>query len=61
MRLTSLLLSAALVVVADGFQFMKNWKLPSRDRSQQIATERFGDKSKFFSIVVLSAADMGMP
>jgi hypothetical protein len=45
MKLVSLFL--ATLIVVDGFQFMKNWKLPTRDKNRRVVAERFGDKSKF--------------
>jgi hypothetical protein len=43
------LASLALLQVANGFQFMSNWKLPTPiDFEQEKAVkEKFGDKSKF--------------
>ena len=43
-----LLLVASLLVVESthAFQFMKGWKLPSRDLAGKAALEKFGDKSE---------------
>ena len=32
----------ATLVVVDGFQFMKNWKLPTRNKNAEIIQDRFG-------------------
>ena len=45
MTMRFLFLLATLAVV-DGFQFMKNWKVPSRNKNQDLIHERFGNKSK---------------
>lgn len=46
MTLLSLLFvsSSVLFNTVEGFQFMKNWKLPTRDRVQEAVDAKFGDK-----------------
>jgi len=44
-RIPVLLLALSMAISAtSGFQFMKNWKLPSRNRNAKILKNRFGDK-----------------
>lgn len=40
---------AALLLagIVDGFQFMKNWKLPTVREHSDAIQERFGNKSKY--------------
>jgi len=52
MRVLPSFLLATLVVV-DGFQFMKNWKLPTRNKNAEIIQDRFGTKK----LVVLTGAE----
>jgi hypothetical protein len=35
-----------------GFQFMKNWKMPTYDPYEEAVKEKFGDKSEFSSVPV---------
>jgi len=52
---TPFLYLALLASTASAFQFMKNWKLPSRSKAnaEKVLQDRFGDKK----LVVLTAAD----
>eukprot|EP00566_Odontella_aurita_P008855 CAMPEP_0113548254 /NCGR_PEP_ID=MMETSP0015_2-20120614/12794_1 /TAXON_ID=2838 /ORGANISM="Odontella" /LENGTH=814 /DNA_ID=CAMNT_0000448869 /DNA_START=245 /DNA_END=2689 /DNA_ORIENTATION=- /assembly_acc=CAM_ASM_000160 len=52
---TSFAFLALLASTASAFQFMKNWKLPSRSKAnaEKLVQERFGDKK----LVVLAGAD----
>ena len=45
MKLLPLLLLSVCCSVGDGFQFMKNWKMPVIDPYEEAVKERFGDKS----------------
>lgn len=61
----SKLVCLALLVsfcAVDGFTFMKNWKLPSRNKNGKLIQERFGEKRKSVwklssAIVVLAPQD----
>mmetsp|Transcript_46342 Transcript_46342/g.112319 ORF Transcript_46342/g.112319 Transcript_46342/m.112319 type:complete len:859 (+) Transcript_46342:115-2691(+) len=48
-----LLLLSSITELAIGFQFMKNWKLPSRNKDQKLLEKRFGNKK----LIVLTDAD----
>jgi hypothetical protein len=49
LRLESLLLVILALNVSHGFQFMKNWKMPTYDPYEEATKEKFGDKSAFDS------------
>jgi hypothetical protein len=42
-----LLTLLAAASTCHGFQFMKNWKMPTHDPHQEAVQERFGDKSEY--------------
>ena len=46
-------LSLMLVSSVQGFEFMKGWKMPTYDPHEQAVKERFGDKSKIRSDIVI--------
>ncbi|CAJ1945934.1 unnamed protein product [Cylindrotheca closterium] len=48
-----LLLLSSITQLAIGFQFMKNWKMPSRNLDKKMVQKRFGDKK----LIVLTDAD----
>ncbi|GKY97355.1 hypothetical protein MPSEU_000693900 [Mayamaea pseudoterrestris] len=53
-KFVSLLL--VLASIADAFQFMKNWKMPTYDPNQEAIADRFGDKK----LVVLTGTSSGL-
>lgn len=46
MKIVSIILFVAVVLPADGFQFMSKWKLPTHDPNREKIEEKFGDKSE---------------
>jgi hypothetical protein len=49
----SLLLALLALTKCSGFQFMKNWKMPTYDPYEEAVKEKFGDKSTFGFVSIL--------